>query len=328
MQRINYLDGWRGYAILSVLAGHFLHLPYINLGRFGVELFFVLSGRLMAEILFERKVPLAKFFQRRIIRVYPAFFVFVVLSYICFSDKLNLLELFSALTFTFNYIGVENYTSSYFHHIWSLCVEEHMYVLLAIIAWCHRKVGLKVDAVLAFLILAMMANALLSQKLAGMGYIETYWRSDVRGASILLGALAYLKRDAVSRALPFSGLATASIGAIALALNTNPVPDIIKYSLGTAALAVALVSLPDLIRPLQRTFEFTLLRWFGLVSFSLYLWQQPFYAMKNDGIMSPWSGLAFALALALLSYSLIESAGRKRMVGFVKDALQNQSKTN
>ena len=49
----------------------------INLGRFGVELFFVLSGRLMAEILFVQKMPL-DFFLRRFSRVYPALFVFVL----------------------------------------------------------------------------------------------------------------------------------------------------------------------------------------------------------------------------------------------------------
>jgi peptidoglycan/LPS O-acetylase OafA/YrhL len=50
--RLSYLDGWRGLAIICVLAGHFLFIKSFNLGPFGVELFFVLSGRLMADILF------------------------------------------------------------------------------------------------------------------------------------------------------------------------------------------------------------------------------------------------------------------------------------
>ncbi|MBB6484382.1 acyltransferase family protein [Rhizobium lusitanum] len=60
------LDGWRGLAILIVLTGHFggdTVLP--GLASAGVDLFFVLSGRLMAEILFVRKIPLRLFFFRR-----------------------------------------------------------------------------------------------------------------------------------------------------------------------------------------------------------------------------------------------------------------------
>jgi peptidoglycan/LPS O-acetylase OafA/YrhL len=50
--RLAYLDGWRGLSIALVLIGHFVPVPGINLGVLGVEFFFVLSGRLMAEILF------------------------------------------------------------------------------------------------------------------------------------------------------------------------------------------------------------------------------------------------------------------------------------
>lgn len=76
MPRVRVLDGFRGLAIVLVLVGHFLPLPGINLGRLGVELFFVLSGRLMAEILFERGARLGPFFQRRFARVYPTLLVF------------------------------------------------------------------------------------------------------------------------------------------------------------------------------------------------------------------------------------------------------------
>ena len=61
---------------------HFAPLPGINFGRMGVELFFVLSGRLMAEILFVRRFPIPAFFRRRIARVWPALFLFYQLSVI------------------------------------------------------------------------------------------------------------------------------------------------------------------------------------------------------------------------------------------------------
>ncbi|TIU24619.1 MAG: acyltransferase, partial [Mesorhizobium sp.] len=75
--RLAYLDGWRGLSIALVLIGHFFPVPGINLGVLGVEFFFVLSGRLMGEILFIERFPLKKFFKRRFSRIYPALLVFV-----------------------------------------------------------------------------------------------------------------------------------------------------------------------------------------------------------------------------------------------------------
>jgi|GEM_PF-3598329 peptidoglycan/LPS O-acetylase OafA/YrhL len=105
MGRIAYLDGWRGCAVLAVLIAHFGSTKGINLGRFGVELFFALSGRLMAEILFVRATPLSSFFPRRISRVYPA--LFVLASALLLTSGANADPTFSqylsAITFTANY---------------------------------------------------------------------------------------------------------------------------------------------------------------------------------------------------------------------------------
>ena len=59
-ERITYLDGWRGLAIIMVLLGHFFSIRLFSLAPFGVEFFFVLSGRLMAEILFVENFSSAK----------------------------------------------------------------------------------------------------------------------------------------------------------------------------------------------------------------------------------------------------------------------------
>jgi peptidoglycan/LPS O-acetylase OafA/YrhL len=76
LKRIDYLDGWRGLAILLVLVAHFLQLKWMDLGTMGVDVFFVLSGMLMANILFVKKVSLTIFYKRRISRVFPVFIIF------------------------------------------------------------------------------------------------------------------------------------------------------------------------------------------------------------------------------------------------------------
>ena len=74
--RYDYLDGWRGLAIGILLIGHFFPVPGINLGAVGVNLFFVLSGWLMARLLFVQQVSSASFYRRRISRIFPAHFFF------------------------------------------------------------------------------------------------------------------------------------------------------------------------------------------------------------------------------------------------------------
>ena len=64
-QHFDYMDGWRGLAISLLLVGHFLPVPGINLGAVGVRLFFVLSGLLMARLLFVQKVALCTFYRQQ-----------------------------------------------------------------------------------------------------------------------------------------------------------------------------------------------------------------------------------------------------------------------
>jgi peptidoglycan/LPS O-acetylase OafA/YrhL len=73
-ERIGYLDGWRGFAILCVLEAHFVGFFEsfrFDFGRFGIDVFFSLSGMLMAGILFEQRMPLGLFYRRRISRILP-----------------------------------------------------------------------------------------------------------------------------------------------------------------------------------------------------------------------------------------------------------------
>jgi Acyltransferase family len=106
--RIGYLDGWRGIAIVLVLLGHFAPVDAANLGTLGVDFFFVLSGRLMAEILFIKRVSLPAFYLRRFSRVYPGLLAFVVLAALFFHSTpihAGILAVLSALTFLFTCQG-------------------------------------------------------------------------------------------------------------------------------------------------------------------------------------------------------------------------------
>ena len=314
--RLPILDGWRGIAVLGVLFSHYIYMRPVNLGRFGVELFFVLSGRLMAEILFVKRAELPRFFARRLSRVYPALAVYVaaisLLSIALPKGGATAAQLLSALTFTYNYADHFIGRAYALDHIWTLCVEEHTYILLGILALIARRFRLPIIATLSILAgLAMLNGA--AQTMAGRDYYDVYWRTDVRGASILCGAVAYLiGRNFTDRGLERAGRLSPLVGAIGFALNLNAVPDPLKYSVGTACIAFSLATIEHSAPSVVRALSSNRLTAIGLVSYSLYLWQQPFLQFSS-GLASRVSLLPFAVTAALASYFLVERPARRAL---------------
>ena len=192
------LDGWRGLAVLLVLMGHFGGDSYLpDLGSAGVDLFFVLSGRLMAEILFVRKIPLRLFFFRRFSRVYPALLTFVLVSAALLSQTRlapGVTGVLSSLTFTLNYVIIESGTFvPVFDHVWSLCVEEHSYVLLAIVALLLRRAAIRlIGLTILALGLAALANGIMQYDIYGRNPFVVFWPTDVAAAPILISAAVFL----------------------------------------------------------------------------------------------------------------------------------------
>jgi peptidoglycan/LPS O-acetylase OafA/YrhL len=148
------LDLLRSIAIISVVVFHmqlkgtprFLR-PVQDLGWIGVDLFFVLSGYLISSQLLR---PYARsevfsvriFFLRRAFRVLPAFLVVLALylSFSTFRERPNLPDFWRFLTFTMNF-GLQ--APAAFSHAWSLCVEEHFYLVFPfLVLWLMRKPNL------------------------------------------------------------------------------------------------------------------------------------------------------------------------------------------
>lgn len=312
MKHIPYLDGWRGLAITGVLFGHFVTTQGINLGRLGVELFFVLSGRLMAEILFVRNKPLAEFYPRRLSRIYPALLAFVaamLAAATVVGGEPTIPQALAAITFTTNYLNPILGRAGALDHIWSLCIEEHMYMLLGLVAYIHRRRALPLIPLFSVLIVAAVANGFV-QTLGGGDYYDVYWRTDVRGASLLMGVVAYLGLPAGGGArLPWLGPILLAVG---VALNFNAVPDVLKYSIGSASLAVSLVLMVNAPKAALGVFQNPVLMRVGVWSYSLYLWQQPFEKLNLSPILKLLV-VPVVFVVALGSYYLIEQPARKKI---------------
>lgn len=311
-----YLDGWRGLAIGMVLAGHFALDPYLpGLSVLGVELFFVLSGRLMGEILFVRKSPLPRFFLRRCSRVYPALLVFVLLSTILWWHTPlghGLLAVASALTFTLNYAMVLTHQVALLDHLWSLCVEEHAYTLLAAIAFATRRKAVLSIALMGGGALLAMANAAVSELYFGQDGFDIFWRTDVAVAPIFLSAALVAAMNRSPMRMP-AWVAPCALLAAVIARSTLGM-SALGFALTSTLLALAVNSLDFSLPAFRSALSWKPLTRIGLWSFSLYLWQQPFYKMSaGQGWPAVLALFAAAMLAGLLSFHLVEQPARTRL---------------
>jgi peptidoglycan/LPS O-acetylase OafA/YrhL len=141
------LDILRAIALILVLGRHLgshftlpPDLPFIikiwqQGGWVGVDIFFVLSGYLISSLLFKElkrtgTVNVKRFLIRRGFKLYPAFWLFITFSVVIrvfLRDPISIKSLLGELLFLQNYLGQA------WNHTWSLAVEEHFYIGIAIL---------------------------------------------------------------------------------------------------------------------------------------------------------------------------------------------------
>jgi peptidoglycan/LPS O-acetylase OafA/YrhL len=314
-QRVGYLDGWRGISITLVLVGHFGPVPAF--GPLGVELFFALSGRLMAEILFVESFPLPKFYVRRVARIFPALLIFAVgCFFLVYRTSLHFkpAAILVALSMSYNYLAaVFGHRIGAFDHLWSLCIEEHAYLLLGAIALGARRWKWRVPAILGTIAVLSMADGAFSSAVLHQDWVADYWRTDAHLGSIFAAATLYLTPGSAGavRWLRRPWMSPLALG-VAAALSLSTVPLSVAYTLGTLCLAVSVCTL-DVAAPwVRRLFSARPIVLAGLLSYSIYLWQQPFYKFALGG--SPWSAgglLIAAIGAGALSFYVLESPARR-----------------
>ncbi len=109
--------------LITVLAPH---------GERGVDIFFVLSGFLVAGLLMHEcartgNVDLRRFFFRRGFKIYPSFWLLVLVTAIQAYLKTGRVPIVSLVT---ELLFIQNYIPGLWEHTWSLAVEEHFYLIL------------------------------------------------------------------------------------------------------------------------------------------------------------------------------------------------------
>lgn len=141
------LDLMRGIAILWVMLFHFRltsGLPHIlywpsRYGWMGVDLFFVLSGYLIGSQLMRPYIKgsspsISGFYFRRAFRILPAYLTVLAFYFTIpgFREAPSISPAWQFLTFTENF-RINYAVDQAFSHVWSLCVEEHFYLVLPLL---------------------------------------------------------------------------------------------------------------------------------------------------------------------------------------------------
>lgn len=288
------LDGVRAIAFLIVFVAH--SMPQRDLpGGFGVTIFFFLSGYLITTLLRSEaqardSVSLKRFYQRRILRIFPP--CYITLAIVATLAACGLLyntesykSLFAGFLYLSNYWNIFGFGNlpAGMGILWSLAVEEHFYLLFPPL-YCWFILTSASRKRQAACLLALCAGAL-AWRLCRATFFHSPWENiyegtDTRFDSILYGCLlAIIANPRLGDEARWfrkhaSGLALAGTLLIAgsFAYRNPFFRETFRYSLLGIGLAPIFffISLPE-SHWLTRCLEWRLLRWLGQLSYTMYL---------------------------------------------------------
>ncbi|MBE9640364.1 acyltransferase family protein [Salipiger mangrovisoli] len=335
------IDGLRTVAVVPVVLFH-TGLAFPG-GFVGVDVFFVISGFLITSLLLseldEGKFSVAKFYERRARRLFPALFAMLAVTGAgatvfmtsfdleSFAKSSVATTVFAANIWFYSQQGyfTEAAELSPLLHTWSLGVEEQYYIffpliLYGLMRWSSARVTLLLTALMSCASLAA-AVYMLNVSAKAAFYLPQYRAWELLTGSLL--AMGFWQKWSILQEMParaahlqgLAGLAAIVIPTLIYSAAT-PFPGLAALApcLGAAALIASGGS--------GRTFSarflsLPLMTFIGKLSYSLYLWHWPVvvYAFYRYGSLSTSTGilcLFISFVLAYLSYRFVETPVRSR----------------
>lgn len=333
------IDGLRAVSIVPVVLFHAGIWPFSG-GFVGVDVFFVISGYLISNILIADlevgRLDLLAFYERRARRILPALFTMMAaclpFAWLWLSPyDLHSFAASMAAVVTFSSNILFWLTSGYFDpdsnlrpllHTWSLAVEEQFYIFYPLLLWWLWRLGRQwVVAVLsAVLVVSLVGGewASLREPSAAFYLLPTRAWELVVGA---LAALAPISPTASPRRRWLAeGAAAAGVLLIAYAVfafdEHTPFPG--RYALAPTLGAAAVILWATPATVAGRVLSTRLCAGLGLISYSAYLWHQPLIAFARHRSLVEPPPLAMAalcvvtFGLAFLSWKYVEQPFRNR----------------
>jgi peptidoglycan/LPS O-acetylase OafA/YrhL len=260
-------------------------------GWVGVDLFFVLSGFLVSGLLFREHVRygtirVGRFLARRGFKIYPAFYVFLVVSFLLAPRSVPRTI---GAGFLSEALFVQNYGPALFSHTWSLAVEEHFYLFVAALLVVLYRLRPRdgdpfrlVPAVYLLMAGGMLAGRLLlATRLPEFDAKRQLYPSHLRMDSLMLGVcLSYLyhyRHERLAALVRGRGGILFGSGLLlllpAFVFDLEATPFVYTWGLTLFALGSALLLVVPVMLEWAPSGRFaTLLARLGSYSYSIYLW--------------------------------------------------------
>jgi len=342
---ISGIDGLRAMAVLAVIIYH-LNNSTLPGGFSGVDVFFVISGYVISRSLSNTKSTdffsyLLGFYKRRIIRIFSALLLCLLVTTIAsvlfipdswlsgLNEKTGLAAFFGISNFVF-VIFNDGYFAprgefNPFLHTWSLAVEEQFYVIFPFIffAWLKYRNKKFILGVLSrySLVILLVVSLIYS-------YFETVSNPDraffllpSRFWELAIGAflfqlhfngLAHPSSKNLSKTCSYIGLILLITGFIFAKKNHFPFPWALIPTAGTLLLLSSVIQSFNDQSYVQIFLKSEFVTYLGKISYSLYLWHWPIYALFRwtVGIDLVWYkllALIFTFIFSAASYRFVES---------------------
>lgn len=322
------LDGLRGVAIILVICCHNLNfLPYFGWGWIGADLFFVLSGFLITDILLktrESKNFLQNFFIRRILRIFPLYYGILLVFFL-------VAPLFQNLVGQFNYYNNDQ-PMSWMHlqnwlyithqktsdllmlnHLWSLSVVDQFFLLWPFVVFVVLNTKL-LEQIIYLILVTCVLSRLSSWLIFGDGYTNFYFQYMTRLDGLCIGSLIALWRfhSAERTGKNITRLATVVLGLhlVLLILAKTALPEFPPFRfIGYTSIAVVFGIV--VVWVLEKThvyskllLENAFMRYTGKISYGLYIYHWPILVLFKLYLLNRLIHLSFSYNTAYAMVSL------------------------
>jgi peptidoglycan/LPS O-acetylase OafA/YrhL len=325
-KRIPSLDGIRAVSIVLVIVSHYGRDvgwgDPLGAGSLGVRIFFVISGYLITGLLLNEleqdgRINLRRFYFRRTMRIFPAFYFYLICMLVISAvgwAGLSFRQALPALTYTSNYFVPS--LQATIKHTWSLATEEQFYLIWpAVLAIVGRRRGL--PALIFLLVFAQLSHHFLSLKLHQD--MPAFFNDPIGIGCLLAITRSYLHRTTAYCLWVHSQagllLPLVILGCGLPVLHMGGIRDSISSLVLNASIALwldwVIVNAGSLT---GRLLNQQAVVYIGILSYSLYLWQQPFIGIEGvlnlkgswTFLLNPVARLAAIATCTAISYYLVE----------------------